>query len=135
MPALFSPRATPVARGVLLAGFLAATVAPTLAMVWVRTPAARGEHVRIAQPVPFEHRLHAGPLRIDCRYCHTGVERSAFAGLPSTQQCVACHVPALMGSPVMAPVRASVATGRPIAWNRVTQLPDFVYFNHAIHVN
>jgi hypothetical protein len=91
--------------------------------------------VRISQPVAFDHLLHAGPLRIDCRYCHAGADRSAWAGLPSTQQCVSCHTPLWMSTALLAPVRRSLATGKPIHWKRVTQLPDFVYFDHAIHVN
>ncbi len=104
-------------------------------MLWVRTPWARGEHRRIVQPVPFDHRIHVTGLRIDCRYCHSGVERSASAGLPSTQKCVSCHTQLWRAGSPMEPIRQSVATGRPIPWRRVTQLPDFVYFNHSIHVN
>src|SRR5690242_435274 len=135
MPALFSPRATLIARSALVALIAIPIGVPAFAMLWVRTPWARGEGRPVVQPVPFDHRLHAGPLRIDCRYCHSGADRSAFAGLPPTQKCVSCHTPLWMSSAPMAPVRQSVATGRPIPWRRVTQLPDFVYFDHAIHVN
>jgi hypothetical protein len=135
MPALFSPRATIVARTALAAGIALLIASPALAMLWVRTSWARGEHRRTVQPVAFDHRLHVRPLHIDCRYCHAGADRSAWAGLPSTQQCVSCHTPLWMSSAPLSPVRRSIATGRPIHWNRVTQLPDFVYFNHAIHVN
>jgi hypothetical protein len=86
------------------------------------------------QPVPFSHKHHAGELGIDCRYCHTTVETSAFAGLPSTTICLTCHSQLFAKADVLAPVRQSAASGRPIAWNRVHTLPDFVYFNHAIHV-
>ncbi|HEU4642364.1 MAG TPA: cytochrome c3 family protein [Gemmatimonadaceae bacterium] len=134
MTALFSPRSTWVARGVLIAALLVAAVVPALAMTWVRTPWARGEHRRIAQPVAFDHRIHVTGLRIDCRYCHAEADRGAWAGLPSTRQCVPCHTKLWMSSDVMAPVRRSLATGRPIPWARVTQLPDFVYFDHAMHV-
>ena len=135
MPALFSPRATTIARSTLV-GLIAIPIAvPAFAMLWVRTSSARGEGRVIAQPIAFDHRLHAGPLRIDCRYCHSGVDRSAWAGLPPTQQCISCHTPLWMASAPMAPVRRSAATGRPIPWRRVTQLPDFVYFDHAIHVS
>lgn len=87
-----------------------------------------------AQPVLFSHRHHAGELRIDCRNCHTGVETSAFAGLPSTQTCLACHSQIFTDTTMLQPVVLSGATDQPIAWNRVTQLPDHVYFNHSIHV-
>lgn len=135
MPALFSPRATIIARSLLSACVVLVIAVPSLAMVWVRTPWARGEHARVVQPIAFDHRLHAGPFRIDCRYCHSGADRSEWAGLPSTQQCVSCHTPLWMSSSILAPVRRSVQTQRPIPWRRVTQLPDFVYFDHAIHVN
>ncbi|MCH8686716.1 cytochrome c3 family protein [Pedomonas mirosovicensis] len=89
----------------------------------------------ISQPVPFSHKHHAGELGIDCRYCHTSVETSARAGLPATHICMTCHSQIWTDAPALAPVRESFATGKPIAWNRVAQLPDFVFFNHSIHVN
>ncbi|MDQ6736904.1 MAG: cytochrome C [Gemmatimonadota bacterium] len=104
-------------------------------MVWVRTPFARGEDLRVQQPVPFDHRVHVVGLQIDCRFCHAGAERGEWAGLPATDKCASCHTHAWMSTVEFAPVRKSLATGRPIPWQRVTQLPDFVYFNHAIHVN
>src|SRR5204863_9191692 len=100
---------------------------------WVRTPWARGVGRRIAQPVAFDHGFHAGTMHIDCRYCHAGADRSASAGLPSTRLCVACHTRLWLASDLFAPVRHSLATGRPTAWARVTQLPAFVYFDHAMH--
>jgi hypothetical protein len=135
MTALFPSWATRAARIVLAVGITALVVTPLFAMVWVRTPLARGEDLHIAQPVPFDHRVHVNGLRIDCRYCHAGAERGAWAGLPETAKCVSCHTQAWIASSVFAPVRKSLATGRPIPWRRVNELPDFVYFNHAIHVN
>lgn len=135
MPALFSPRATTLARAALAAFAALLIAAPAAAIGWVRTPWARGEHVRIRQPVAFSHPMHVTGLRIDCRYCHAGAERSARAGVPSTRQCVTCHSRLWLSSAPMAPIRQSVATGRPIPWARVTQLPDFVYFDHSIHVH
>ena len=87
-----------------------------------------------SQPVPFSHAHHVGGLGIDCRYCHLTVETSAQAGLPPTHVCMTCHSQEWTRAPVLAPVRASWATGRPLQWNRVAKLPDYVYFNHAIHV-
>ena len=87
------------------------------------------------QPVPFSHEHHVGGLGIDCRYCHTGVEVSARAGLPPTHTCMTCHSQLWTGAPVLEPVRQSLATGTPLHWNRVAQLPDYVYFNHSIHVS
>ncbi len=86
------------------------------------------------QPVPFSHKHHVGDAGIDCRYCHTNVEQGARAGLPSTHVCMTCHSQIWTGAEVLAPVRASYANDEPIAWMRVSQLPDFVYFNHSIHV-
>jgi hypothetical protein len=134
MPALFSPRATRVARVVLVVAAALVVAVPAFAMGWVRTSWARGEHVRVVQPIAFDHRVHVTGLRIDCRYCHAGADRAAWAGLPSTRQCVACHTRLWRSSAPMAPVRRSLATGKPIPWRRVTQLPAFVYFDHAIHV-
>jgi hypothetical protein len=86
------------------------------------------------QPVPFSHQHHVGGLGIDCRYCHTSVEQSGFAGLPPTETCMTCHSQIWRDAPVLAPVRESWATGRPLHWQRVHDLPDYVYFNHSIHV-
>jgi len=87
------------------------------------------------QPVPFSHQHHAGQLGIHCGYCHTGVEVSNFAGIPPTYTCMSCHSQIWTNAEVLEPVRASLRTGQPIEWNRVHDLPGFVYFNHSIHVN
>jgi len=87
------------------------------------------------QPVPFSHKHHVGELGIDCRYCHTSVETSAFAGIPATQTCMNCHKQIWLDSPTLEPVRASFRTGESIEWVRVHDLPDYVYFNHSIHVS
>ncbi len=87
------------------------------------------------QPVPFSHAHHVGGLGIDCRYCHTSVETSSFANVPPTKTCMNCHSQIWSTSPTLEPVRASFRTGESINWTRVHDLPDFVYFNHSIHVN
>lgn len=87
------------------------------------------------QPVQFSHKHHVGDDGIDCRYCHTTVEKAAFAGIPSTKTCMNCHTQIWADSPYLEPVRASWRTGKSIRWKRVHDLPDFVYFNHSIHVN
>jgi hypothetical protein len=87
------------------------------------------------QPVPFSHKHHVTGIGIDCRYCHTSVEQSAFAGLPPTETCMSCHSQIWADSPMLEPVRASFRTGRSIEWTRVHDLPRFAYFNHSIHVN
>lgn len=86
------------------------------------------------QPVQFSHMHHAGELGIDCRYCHTTVERLAYAGMPPTQTCMNCHVEIWRDSPVLEPVRASWRTGESLGWIKVYDLPGYVYFNHSIHV-
>jgi hypothetical protein len=86
------------------------------------------------QPVPYSHALHVGELGIDCRYCHNTVEESAFASVPPTQTCLNCHSQIHPESEKLLPVRESHATGFPVAWTRVPDLPDFVYFNHSAHV-
>jgi len=86
------------------------------------------------QPIQFSHRHHAGELGIDCRYCHTTVERTASAGMPATQTCMNCHAQIWVESPMLEPVRASYRTDTSIRWARVHDLPDYVYFNHSIHV-
>ncbi|HUO34811.1 MAG TPA: cytochrome c3 family protein [Candidatus Acidoferrum sp.] len=87
------------------------------------------------QPVPFSHRHHVGELGIDCRYCHTSVEKSSFAGIPPTQTCMSCHSQIWTNASMLEPVRASYATDKSLEWTRVNALPEFVYFDHSIHVN
>ncbi|HOL73927.1 MAG TPA: cytochrome c3 family protein [Bryobacteraceae bacterium] len=87
------------------------------------------------QPVEYSHKLHAGNLGMDCRYCHSTVEHSGFAAPPTTETCMNCHKMVKPDSPLLQPVRESYASGRPIPWVRVHSLPDYVYFNHAAHVN
>lgn len=94
-----------------------------------------GVRVARAQPVQFSHKHHVSDDGIDCRYCHTSVERSAFAGIPSTKICMNCHSQIWADSPMLEPVRESFRTGKSIEWTRVHNLPGFVYFDHSIHVN
>ncbi len=86
------------------------------------------------QPVPFSHALHAGQLGLDCRYCHTTVETSRHAGLPGASICLTCHSQLYTDAAVLAPLRESARSGRPVAWQRVHALPDFVFFDHSVHV-
>ncbi len=86
------------------------------------------------QPVPYSHALHVGQLGIDCRYCHTTVETAAFAAIPPTATCMNCHQQIRKESPKLLPVRESYATGMPVPWVKVHDLPDYVYFNHSAHV-
>src|SRR6516165_820151 len=95
--------------------------------------ATRAEQAR-EQPVPFSHAHHVGGIGLDCRYCHTSVETSSFAGIPPTKTCMNCHSQIWLTSPTLEPVRASFRTNESLRWTRVHDLPDFVYFNHSIHV-
>ena len=88
----------------------------------------------IEQPIQFSHAHHVGGIGIDCRYCHTSVEESAFANIPPTKTCMNCHSQIWNTAPILEPVRASFRDNKPLQWNRVHDLPDFVYFNHSIHV-
>jgi hypothetical protein len=99
-----------------------------------RSPYITNAGVHKAQPVPFSHQHHVTGLGIDCRYCHTSVERSSFAGIPPTKTCMNCHSQIWTNAQLLEPVRASYRTGDSLQWTRVNQLPDFVYFNHSIHV-
>lgn len=87
------------------------------------------------QPIPFSHKHHVGELGLDCRYCHTSVETSSAAGMPPTQTCMTCHSQIWVNSPMLEPVRASYRDDKSIEWVRVNAVPDFVYFNHSIHVS
>ncbi|XBQ17343.1 MAG: cytochrome c3 family protein [Oceanicaulis sp.] len=117
-----------------LAGLIPAALA-VLAFTAVQ-PTDFSADLRIAeqQPVPFSHRHHAGELGIACVNCHVSAETAASAGLPPTQTCMACHSQIWTAAEPLAPVRESLLTDTPIAWNRVHDLPDFVYFNHSVHV-
>jgi hypothetical protein len=93
-----------------------------------------GQDTHIEQPIQFSHAHHAGGMGIDCRYCHTSVEESAFANIPPTKTCMNCHSQIWNTAPILEPVRASFRDNTPLQWTRVHDLPDFVYFNHSIHV-
>jgi len=131
---LFRAGATGFFRLALLLAVIGATGAAYGVFEYYHSP--WWTHVGYAQdqPVMFSHRHHAGELRIDCRFCHAGVERSSFAGLPSTATCLNCHSQIFTDTAMLRPVLASAETGRPLQWTRVTRLPDFVYFDHSIHI-
>ena len=100
----------------------------------VRSPYFTNQGISHEQPVPFSHQHHVAGLGIDCRYCHTTVETSSFAGIPPTSTCMNCHAQIWTNAEMLEPVRSSFQTGKPIIWRRVHRLPDFVQFNHSIHV-
>lgn len=117
-----------------LAGLLVVVVG--IAGVWYYgSPEYTDVGYRPKQPVEYSHRLHAGELGIDCRYCHTSVESSARANVPPTRTCMNCHTMVKADSEKLALVRQSFQTGRPIEWVRVHDLPEYAYFDHSIHIS
>jgi hypothetical protein len=106
-----------------------------LMMVISRSSYATGAHIYRDQPIQFSHQHHVQQVGIDCRYCHTSAETSAFAGIPPTKTCMNCHSQIWATSPYLEPVRASFRDNVPLQWLRVHDLPDFAYFNHSVHVN
>lgn len=134
MAAIFQPRDTLVGRVVLLAAVILLAFAVGWWWIAPRTDWARRVGFHVDQPVPFSHQHHVAGLGIDCRFCHTSVEVSANAGLPPTYTCMTCHSQIWTNADVLAPVRDSLAHDQPLAWGRVNNLPDYVYFNHSIHI-
>ena len=134
MAQLFSPRANVHSRVVifLIVFVVCGSGWVTSEIYW--SPYTTEVDVPLNQPVPFSHKHHVGDDGIDCRYCHTSVEKSSFAGLPPTETCMTCHSQLWKDAPLLEPIRASLATNTPVQWNRVHDLPDYVYFNHSIHV-
>jgi hypothetical protein len=135
MTQIFSPLGNTVARVVFYGSPIVVALVLVAWYMIVNSPYSTEVGVVREQPVPFSHLHHASGLGIDCRFCHTSVEKSAFAGMPSTEICMHCHSHIWRDSPMLEPVRASYRTGDPLEWRRVHDLPDFVFFNHSIHVN
>lgn len=132
MAQVFSRPAVLVVKLVLLAGAAAVGVVIGIA-AWRQSP-RNAPYLPVPQPIPFSHKHHVGDDGIDCRYCHTSVEKSSFAGMPTTEICLTCHSQLYADAPMLAPLHDSARTGKPVAWTRVYDLPDFVYFDHGIHV-
>lgn len=134
MAQYFHPASNAFSRASIFAGILLVGVALWVWAVVYRSPYSTEVNVVRRQPVPFSHEHHVSGLGLDCRYCHLSVEKSPFAGIPPTQICMGCHAQIWKDSPMLEPVRASFRTGQPLAWTRVHDLPDFVYFDHSIHI-
>ena len=134
MAQIFHPSTNTISK-VSIFGGLALVITLSLVLAELNRSAYVSEiGVARAQPVPFSHKHHVADDGIDCRYCHTSVETSSFAGVPSTKICMNCHTQIWPESPALAPVRESFRTGQSIEWTRVYNLPGFVYFDHSIHV-
>ncbi|MDN5928471.1 MAG: cytochrome C [Hyphomicrobiales bacterium] len=134
MAQIFHPRANSVAVAILVS-------IPTIVILVLvvnyqlhASPFTTDVGMHVDQPVPFSHKHHVGDLGLDCRYCHGGVEGAAFAGLPPTHTCMTCHSQLFTNAAMLAPVRKSLANGVPLHWNRVYRLPDYVYFDHSVHI-
>jgi len=134
MAQFFKKSANNIARITMVTGVLLAVAAFYLYTTVSRSDWITGRHVERMQPVQFSHKHHVGDDGIDCRYCHTTVETAASAGLPATQTCMNCHSQLFADSEYLEPVRASFRDNKPIEWTRVHDLPEYVYFNHSIHV-
>src|SRR6059058_3130732 len=135
MPQFFPPSANQYARTSLIFLIVALGTLGLTAYKLQSSPWVTREGMRPEQPVPFSHQHHVSGLGIDCRFCHTSVETSGFAGIPPTKTCMNCHSQIWTGAALLEPVRESFRTGKSLVWNRVNDLPDFVYFNHSIHIN
>jgi hypothetical protein len=135
MAQLFHPSANTIARGSILGVVLLSGVVGAVLWYIENSPYVTWAGVIREQPVPFSHEHHVGGLGIDCRYCHAQVEDSNFAGLPPTKTCMTCHSVLWTNAQMLQPVRDSWRDGRPIIWQRVHNLPHYVYFDHSIHVN
>jgi hypothetical protein len=134
MKQVFPPGADTVLRAVAAVAALALGGSAVVGAVLMQSDYVTSVTLPPAQPVPFSHRHHAGELGIDCRYCHVTAETGPRAGLPATQVCMTCHSQLYTGQPMLAPVRDSLAHDRPIPWRTVAQLPQFVTFDHSIHL-
>ncbi|MEM9597807.1 MAG: cytochrome c3 family protein [Acidobacteriota bacterium] len=135
MAQLFGPSSNIYAKLSILLGALTAGGVLVAVMAFERSPYKTNEDVIYEQPIKFSHDHHTAGLGIDCRYCHFTVERAASASIPPTELCMNCHSQVWADSPMLEPVRASYRDNEPIEWNRVHDLPDYVYFDHSIHVS
>ena len=134
MSQIFRRSANAIAHFSLFGVLTVAVVAGWVLLVLMRSDYVTGANANVEQPIQFSHLHHAGGMGIDCRYCHTSVEQSSFANIPPTKTCMNCHSQIFSTSPFLEPVRASFRSGVPIQWTRVHDLPDFVHFDHSIHV-
>jgi len=135
VPRIFRPRANALAWMALILAFGLVVVMVALGAYYFQSPYYSGVDRTPAQPVPFSHKHHVGELGLDCRYCHTSVEQSPFAGVPESEICMTCHSQLWTNADMLAPVRDSLRDDKPLRWQRVHDLPDYVRFDHSAHVN
>ncbi|PYV58087.1 MAG: cytochrome C [Acidobacteria bacterium] len=132
---IFHRSANVISRASIYTGIFTAAFALWACIQIQRSPYVTYAGIARPQPAPFSHEHHVAGLGIDCRYCHTSVETSSFAGIPPTKTCMNCHSQIWTNAPMLEPVRESFRSGKSLVWNRVNDLPDFVYFDHSIHIN
>jgi hypothetical protein len=135
MPQIFHRSTNTIARVSIFGAVLIVAGLLWLIAEIQRSPWVTDARIAREQPIQFSHERHVGGNGIDCRYCHMSVEDSSFAGIPPTKTCMNCHSQIFANSPFLEPVRQSFQSGASIQWTRVHDLPDFVYFNHSIHVH
>src|SRR6202046_959914 len=135
MPQIFHRSANTLSRATIFGAVFVIAVLGLVAYEVQGSPYVTYAGVRKPQPVPFSHQHHVTGLGIDCRYCHTSVENSAFAGIPPPRPCMNCHSQIWTNAQLLEPVRASYRSGESLQWTRVNPLTDFVYFHTSIHVN
>lgn len=135
MPQVFPSSMNPISRMMILGiPFIVSSIGISLSAFY-RSDYTTGRNEVVEQPIPFSHQHHVAELGIDCRYCHTGVETSAYAMIPPTKTCMNCHQQMWVGAELLEPVRASYNQDIPIQWNKVHNVPHYTYFNHSIHVS
>jgi hypothetical protein len=134
MSQIFPRSANALARSTIVAAIGLVLFTGWLIFTLMRSSWATKQNEFVDQPFQFSHAHHVGGVGLDCRYCHTSVENSSFAGIPPTKTCMNCHSQIWATAPILEPVRASFRTGQPLSWTRVYDLPNFVYFNHQIHI-
>ncbi len=135
MPPIFPPRSNTFARVSILVGLIVLAAISAFLVWWLHSPTFSKVGVAVGQPIAFPHIFHVQVVGLDCRYCHASVDKAAFADLPPTETCMSCHSQIALKSPLLIPLHQSWDTGTPIVWNRVNRVPDYVYFDHHIHVN
>src|SRR6266699_2560589 len=131
---IFHRSTNTISRATIFGAIFIVAVLLWAAIQFQRSPYVTYAEVARPQPAPFSHQHHVAGLGIDCRYCHTSVETSSFAGIPPTKTCMNCHSQIWTGSEMLARVRESYRTGKSINWTRVHKLGEFCYFNHSVHV-
>lgn len=135
MAQIFHPSSTVISKASIVVIIIVLTSIVIAAAEIYQSGYTTGQDVAVEQPIPFSHKHHVNDEGLSCAYCHTSVDKSSFAGIPPTNTCMTCHSQIWTTSPMLQPVRDSYRTGEPLQWIRIHDLPDFVYFNHSIHIN